>query len=568
MEIKVLNVEEFLKFVQAKEVTTSSFFIPNTSEAHPEGLISNEIFGLPGTPERREKYGYIDLGDWFFNPHVLYVFSRLKSRIAKDMVDGVGKYYIDGLGELTPLEEGATVPETAKSDVGTGIIWLRKNWDKIDWLPRKLKSKQGSERRRFMNLMTKELAFINKIPVIPAFYRDVDLRSLKRHEINSLFYERILGLASMIKSSQVLFFGGDDASVTSEGHKKMQKIISDAYTYFVEKIAGGNAFIHDHVMGKTTDFGARMVISAPRMNFDKPDQLESDFTHTSVPLSVVINIFSPFMKYGIVKFIESYIRGSKHIYTFDKKTKEVKMRNLAPDFMEEFSGDNLTKMFKLYNNSKLFRIQEFTLKGEDKERIPAFFIARPNQLPDTDESQESEDITYGDFEIVPAVESNSLFNLKEYKTLTMCELLYIVAEQTLGEKHLYQTRYPVDDINGQYPSKINIIPSYRYNERTVGGFVYKRYPNLSGVNKDNVDHAFSDSLKMFTTYLPGLDGDYDGDQVSIKPTYTEEANAEADGRIKSMANILGVDGKISRPLTTVVQHGLYALTYKYPLSEK
>ena len=63
MLIDILNVDEAIRDFGWKEVKVSNYFIPNTSENHPEGLVSNEIFGDPGTPDRKTRWGYIELGD-------------------------------------------------------------------------------------------------------------------------------------------------------------------------------------------------------------------------------------------------------------------------------------------------------------------------------------------------------------------------------------------------------------------------------------------------------------------------------------------------------------------------
>ena len=70
MYINILNVDKFIKEHDWKEVTVPNYFIPNTSENHPDGLISDEIFGKPGTEDRKKMWGYISLGYTIMSPQI------------------------------------------------------------------------------------------------------------------------------------------------------------------------------------------------------------------------------------------------------------------------------------------------------------------------------------------------------------------------------------------------------------------------------------------------------------------------------------------------------------------
>lgn len=56
---------------------------------------------------------------------------------------------------------------------------------------------------------------------------------------------------------------------------------------------------------------------------------------------------------------------------------------------------------------------------------------------------------------------------------------------------------------------------------------------------------------------------YDGDQVSVKPLYSAEANAEADQIIKAKSNFLAVTGKNTRSSSNEVIQTLYQMTKNY-----
>ena len=54
--------------------------------------------------------------------------------------------------------------------------------------------------------------------------------------------------------------------------------------------------------------------------------------------------------------------------------------------------------------------------------------------------------------------------------------------------------------------------------------------------------------------------DYDGDQVTIKGIYSEEANQEAINIINSRKSLLGLDGKSVRTSDKEAIQAMYSLT--------
>ena len=44
-----------------------------------------------------------------------------------------------------------------------------------------------------------------------------------------------------------------------------------------------------------------------------------------------------------------------------------------------------------------------------------------------------------------------------------------------------------------------------------------------------------------------MDRDHDGDQVSIKPVFTKEANMECEQRLNSVAYYVGINGNFIKP---------------------
>ena len=57
----IMDVNNYIFLNGLKEVKTQLIYEPSTSNFHPEGLYSEEIFGQIGSPQRVATLGYIDL---------------------------------------------------------------------------------------------------------------------------------------------------------------------------------------------------------------------------------------------------------------------------------------------------------------------------------------------------------------------------------------------------------------------------------------------------------------------------------------------------------------------------
>ena len=55
MDLDLLNVNQDIKDNGWLEVTSPKSFVSNTTELDPEGLFSVEIFGEPGTEDRKTR---------------------------------------------------------------------------------------------------------------------------------------------------------------------------------------------------------------------------------------------------------------------------------------------------------------------------------------------------------------------------------------------------------------------------------------------------------------------------------------------------------------------------------
>ena len=152
MKIDVFDFNEFIELNLLKEVTSPIVFARGGT-ADPNGLLSNDIFGID-TKSRKNTFAYASLHGHFFHPHIYKSLRRLYRNIER-IVAGTEYYSITQDGELVRDDEKGH----------TGIEWIYKNWDKIDW-SKKLDEESSSMREERVSLL-KELKkneiFIDKI---------------------------------------------------------------------------------------------------------------------------------------------------------------------------------------------------------------------------------------------------------------------------------------------------------------------------------------------------------------------------------------------------------------------
>ena len=118
LRAELLDPDKLVRVNDLKEVTNPVFFVRN-SVPTPDGLLSNEIFGITKY-DRANTFAYIDLHESFLNPLIYKTWCKVDSNI-KACVHGTKSFVINSKGELEEdMEHG-----------DTGIAFLRKNIHKL-----------------------------------------------------------------------------------------------------------------------------------------------------------------------------------------------------------------------------------------------------------------------------------------------------------------------------------------------------------------------------------------------------------------------------------------------------
>ena len=520
MKLSLLDVDEFIELNHLKEVTSPVLF-QRGNVPHPDGLISNEIFGIT-TKDRKETFAFIDLHGHFIQPHIYRVLRALFMNI-DSLINGTEYFIIDN-GKLKKDENGET-----------GIDFLYDNWDKLKWDKGDKKTGIRAERIDLLTKTPKRMIFMTKQIVIPAFYRDITSNSGGGGETSELnnYYSNIIRQSSMIRDQGMFDFTFHSTNYS------IQTNINNIYEYFKKKLEKKQGMLRKYLMGKSVDNAARSVITAPTYHADDPNEMMITYNYCGIPISQVCSLAYPFVVQWLKNFFErEFIENKFAKQTWNPET-DTAGEPIELDDPETYFNDryikNLIDSF-VRNPESRFDPIELPVKGNKKRYLA---------------------LTGFRFRKDSKSELSSMYDRK----MTVTDLLYIACEDITRDKHVLVTRYPLLDAFGIFINKIHVASTTEtivgyYNNKT-----YNWYPKIDfNTPKHEIVTKFVDSLQFSNAFLKGLDGDYDGDQTTVKLLWTQEANAELDRLMKSKSFFLNITGESVRRVEIEAIQTFYTMT--------
>jgi DNA-directed RNA polymerase beta' subunit len=530
MKVNIVNIDKVVEVNKLEEIKNPVYFNKGNTPTE-DGLFSYEVFGRPGSYDRKTIFAYVDLKEHFLHPLVYKNLLRINRKF-DDCIAGRGNWILDPKGEIIAADEGT-------KESGTGLSFLYKNWDKMKY--RVTDSSSRKERVDFLRSLKKEEAFMRKQLVIPAFYRDINYQDADKgklgvDDINTL-YSKLIRLTVALRETDSALTGVD--FIGNMTKTSVQQCLIDIYNYFTSKVRGKNGIFRQAVMGKSVDYAGRSVISAPSFNMNSYKDMKVSFEYSGVPLSQCIVIFLPF----VVKWLQSWFEkeyGMIKTFTVrDKKTGEPRQVNLV-DPMEDFTFDAIKMKIDQFVKAQTERFEVVQVHTEEGY-IPVYWRGM-NRDPDRENTEDTPDSTIR-------------------RHLTWTDLFYMASVDVVKDKHVYITRYPLEDYFGIYPSKVTVMSTFKTAPQYVNGVWYEHYPVIDlDSPKEKIPGLFIDSLQLFNAMLPAIGGDFDGDQVTIRGVFTQEANEEAERLIKSPKNILNITGKNIRKISNEGVQTLFNLT--------
>ena len=527
MKIWLLDMDEFVKMNGLNEVTNPISFDRGMMPSR-DGVFSTDIFGM-SVSDRKQTYAYIDLKRPFLNPKV-YLSLKALNRNFEHVIYGTKTFKISASGVLEEDPNG-----------DTGLTFLYKNWDKINFT--KNASTKRNTRIDLLKNSKKSQVFMAKFPVIPAFYRDVNLQSTtgktKVPEINDK-YNLLIRNVGMIERANNFDF----MLRSIEG--KIEDTMVEIYNLLKMKIEKKNGYMRKSVMAKSVDYCTRTTITMTAYHENDFSKQRINSKCSGLPLAYCCSMFTPFMLAWVRRFFKGRLEDNQRSFevVVDEKkgdTAYVRLDNPSTYYNDEFLEKRMERWIE--NPSSRFEPIEIPINEEDRER---FGIKGPRYLGLTGYNT--------------AITTMQTTENKVVRRLTWTDILYMAAVDVTSDKHINVTRYPMLDYLGTMITRIYVLSTRRTMPMIINDHLYENYPVIDPNKTGNLDSEFIDSLKLSPIYLNGLDGDFDGDQVTAKGIFSQEANEEAERIMKQKSNLITIDGGIIRSIGNEGMQTLFTMT--------
>ena len=524
MKVDLLDMERLIAINKLQEVTSPRLF-SNKMTYDPNGILSTDIFGI-SKGDRRGIFAYIDLKRPFLHPHI---YGNILKRMFSEI-----KYIVSGQKKYT-VKDGVIVQD---ENGWTGIGGLYDHWDEIDWRKRKSTNERAI---KLLSRITKDQAFITKIPVCPPAYRDVMLAGTRDssdhvNEVNKLYI-------ILIRARALLSQGSLFARTHFATQMKMQDTLVEISNYFKNQISKKAGLIRKYLIGKSVDFGTRSVISAPTYNNETMNDNMIDINHTAVPLSQCCSTFYPFIETWLKNFFTREIINDPNLISFYDEDKKQYITATLKEPEVQFSDKAIKKL-----------INDYVFNPDNRFKIITVDVIIPS-MAKNQKVMKAVMVLKGKVLLPNNVQT--VLN----RPMTITDILYLACAETCEKRHIMVSRYPVGTDKGLFFNKIRVQSTKSHVKVIFNGKEYPFYPDIDfKIPHDKVGVQFIDSLVFSNSLLEGMGGDYDGDTVSIRGIWTEEANLEVEEIMNRKMTALNITGSNSRVVSKEIFNSYYALT--------
>ena len=518
-----LCTDKVIEANKLKPVTNPISFV-RRGDPSPDGIFSEVIFGNTQS-EKVLNHAYIDLKHKFFHPYVYEILCQLHGTI-KDVVAG---------DKVWAIKNGKFVEITDETDPdynpnNTGLEFVIENYSKLKLS--KNDSIRHNDQIEFLRALSENEIFITKWLVIPRFYRDFSSngKMTSVEPINN-HYTKLISTCNSLD-------GGIVGYTANKTLRIIQDLLVTIRNYGQQLIQKKEGLIHRSVLGRNTSFGSRGVISVPSLvGCDFPDDCQVNMIYTGLPLSHCIQAGFPFIMKWLIDWVDQNLSGgSIRLYSSNEsEPTEVRIKDHSQIFDTKF----LKKRLNMFCMGFGGRWEPIKVELEDGGTTYLSFTGRG----------------------FAAHAGNPRAATIANRPLTWCDLIYMAAEDTLSDKHVYCTRYPAEDYFNITPSRVSVLSTIKTMPMIVNGKTYQHYPVINPFEKESiVSRSFIDTISVSNLHLAGYRGDYDGDTVSVKMVFSVEANEEAEEKIMNLTNYMTINGNLIRVLGNESTLCLYNMT--------
>ena len=503
------------KLKNVKQISALDIFDGATTNFHPEGLFSTEIFGRVGDERRSLVFGRIDIKAPIFHPLIYMAITKLR-RMYGDIMSGK-------VWALWDESKKDFVKANPSDGARTGYAFFLEHWKDIAY-----EESNSNLRSEYINLVekNKENAMTRHIVVMPAGLRDIEIDELNRKsedEINPL-YRKFIALSNVIIESSLEI----NAEVIDKPRYDMQLNFVALYDMIEALIKGKKKLFLGKVASRRIFNGTRNVITA--MNTAVPvlgKKGTPDFNSTIIGLYQYLQASLPVSSAQVRSFlVPMFPDVNSPAVLVDPKTLRPRDVFLHVRYYDKWAtSEGVEKIISSFREEDI-RNQSLMIDG--------YYLGLLYLGPD------------GTFKVFNDIARLPASRLKEHvRPLTLTDLFYLSVYRHFNKYPIFVTRYPVTGIGSIYPSKTHLRVTVEYEERRMlddswidagDDCVAYEFPVQGS--------AFVNSMIPHSSHLKKLNADFDGDTSSGNIAYSDEAIAEAAKFFKTKKAYLGSDGKL------------------------
>ena len=505
-----------------RPVTVLDSFVGATKNFNPSGLYSNEIFGIPGTDARFNRFSYIDIKISIIHPVTYKAITKLKS------------FYKD----IMSSKEYAIYDPVTKDFVKSNMVDGRTGYEFFcEYLPKlEFVTNNAVGRQQTITLFDKyrDQHLIDKILVLPAGFRDMEVDENGRYtadDINGLYY-RLLSIANTINPSTI------KASIASYNAQRvsLQNTMNEIYDYLSLIVEGKKNLMMGKWASRRVFNTTRNVITSMNVTIKHLDNKDNvNVNSTLVGLHQTARGILPKTLFELKNgFLDTcFSSPGAPVLVTDIKTLESKRVMLKTETYNQWiSSEGLEKTlshFKEDNTKKAPIIIEGNYLGLCY-RGPDDTFALINGIEQLPEGREAKDCT----------------------PITMAELLYTAIYRVMKDIAVLVTRYPILGIGSIYASNVYLKTTINSKKRIeLDPYTWEpKYPDVTALEFPELNSVFFNSLSPHSSKLKRLGADFDGDTMSANFVYSDEAVTEIKNLFNSKRAYVNSDGQFLNDTNT------------------
>lgn len=505
INMRLLNVDEFIIEYGVGRVSSPAIKEPSSINFHADGLFSEEIFGLVGSPERLNKFGYIELNAEILTPIAYQTVTKL-SALYDEIMSGASYATWDDIGKDFVRVYGDP-EDTPGAD--TGYTFFLKHFSEIQF-----KTTSSTKRDSKIELIEKyrDVCLIRRFIVLPAGLRDIQMDGgrLSQDDVNKL-YNALLAMSFSIPP-------GSKDPILDYVRYRVQRKAFEIYNHFENIFTGKKGYALGAYGHRKIAWGTRNVITAANYVSSTPnDPRGLSHDETRVGIYQTAKGLALIVSHHVKTFFIDPIFGYGDIA-------QVALTNMTTHELEYVDIN-----YKEYESiGTISGIKDIISKFGNKD-----FRNKPVIVTKADGINYCLCLVYDTGDSISILRSKSDLlqkipdaDVRQLRPITWAEILYMTSVIAANGRHALITRYPVIEDGSTYPSKIQVestIPSRQVKVLDLltgkSDAEYLRYPILSA-------NAYLDSVQLDTSHLAGLGADHDGDMISVNYILTNEANEE------------------------------------------